>query len=99
MIIVVTEIILSPISFNAYSTFFGGIICLSISTVSIYLIKRLNQPKISLLGFITSSVIIFTFLSSYGNVSILFFIITQIFIIYIIIILRRLKKGNNKVKK
>ena len=99
MIIVVTEIILSPISFNDYSTFFGGIICLSISTVSIYLIKRLNQPKISLLGFITSSVIIFTFLSSYGNVSILFFIITQIFIIYIIIILRRLKKGNNKVKK
>ena len=99
MIIVVTEIILSPISFNDYSTFFGGIICLSISTVSIYLIKRLNQPKISLLGFITSSVIIFTFLSSYGNVSILYFIITQIFIIYIIIILRRLKKGNNKVKK
>ncbi len=92
MLIVVIEIMLSPISWNDYSTFLGGIICLTISTASIYLIKRFNQPKISLIGFIISALIIFTFLRSYGNVSILFFIVAQMFIIYIIIILRKLKK-------
>jgi hypothetical protein len=64
MIIAVIWIVLSPISINDYSIFIGGIICLAICTVSIYLITRLNRPIISLLGFIVSAAILFTFMHS-----------------------------------
>ena len=88
MTIGVIWIVLSPISVNNYAIFLGGIICLAICTVSIYLITRLNRPIISLLGFIVSAVILFTFMHSYGNESILWFIIAEIFIVLIIIILK-----------
>ncbi|WP_296891392.1 hypothetical protein [uncultured Methanobrevibacter sp.] len=80
---------LSPISVNNYPIFIGGIICLAICTVSIYLITRLNRPIISLFGFIVSAAILFTFMHSYGNESILWFILAEIFIVFIIIILKR----------
>jgi hypothetical protein len=73
---------------NNYPIFLGGIICLAICTVSIYLITRLNQPTISLLGFFISTAILFTFMHSYGNESILWFIIAEIFIVLITIILK-----------
>ncbi|WP_295723307.1 MATE family efflux transporter [uncultured Methanobrevibacter sp.] len=91
MLIVVIEIILSPISFNDYSMFASGIICLTIGTVSILLLKKIDQPKISLIGFMISALLIFTFMTVYGNSNILLFIITQILIIFIIIILKKLK--------
>ena len=89
MIIGVIWIVLSPISVNNYPIFIGGIICLAICTVSIYLITRLNRPIISLLGFIVSAIILFTFMHSYGNESILWFILAEIFIVFITIILKR----------
>ena len=89
LIIGVIWIVLSPISVNDYSIFIGRIICLSICTVSIYLITRLNRPIISLLGFIVSAIILFTFMHSYGNESILWFIFAEIFIVFITIILKR----------
>ena len=88
MTIAVIWIVLSPISVNNYSIFLGGIICLAICTVSIYLITRLNRPTISLLGFFISTAILFTFMHSYGNESILWFIIAEIFIVLITIILK-----------
>ena len=94
MTIVVIYIVLSPILFDEYNLFLGGVACLAICTFSIYLITKLNQPKISLLGFIISSTILFIFMHSYGNESILYFIITEILIILIIITLKKLKKEN-----
>ena len=88
MIIGVIWIVLSPISVNNYPIFIGGIICLAICTVSIYLITRLNRPIISLLGFIVSAIILFTFMHSYGNESILWFIVAEILIVLITIILK-----------
>ena len=88
MTIAVIWIVLSPISVNNYPIFLGGIICLAICTVSIYLITRLKQPTISLLGFFISTAILFIFMHSYGNESILWFIIVEIFIVLITIILK-----------
>ena len=89
LIIGVIWIVLSPISVNNYPIFIGGIICLAICTVSIYLITRLNRPIISLFGFVVSAIILFTFMHSYGNESILWFILAEIFIVFITIILKR----------
>ena len=89
MIIGVIWIVLSPISVNNYPIFIGGIICLAICTVSIYLITRLNRPIISLFGFVASAIILFIFMHSYGNESILWFILAETFIVFIIIILKR----------
>ena len=89
LIIGVIWIVLSPISVNNYPIFIGGIICLAICTVSIYLITRLNRPIISLFGFVASAIILFIFMHSYGNESILWFILAEIFIVFIIIILKR----------
>ena len=88
MTIAVIWIVLSPISVNNYPIFLGGIICLAICTVSIYLITRLKRPTISLLGFFISTAILFTFMHNYGNESILWFIIAEIFIVLITIILK-----------
>ena len=88
MTIAVIWIVLSLISVNNYPIFLGGIICLAICTVSIYLITRLNRPTISLLGFFISTAILFTFMHIYGNESILWFIIAEIFIVLITIILK-----------
>ena len=87
MSIAVIWIVLSPISVNNYPIFLAGIICLAICTVSIYLITRLNRPTISLLGFFIATAILFIFMHSYGNESILWFIIAEILIVLIIIIL------------
>ena len=90
MIISVILIVLSPISINDYPIFFSGIGCLIICTISIYLITKLNQPIVSLLGFIISSTILFIFMHNYGNESILWFIITEILIVLIIILINRM---------
>lgn len=83
-------IVLSPISVNDYSTFIVGIICLAICTVSTYLITKLNRPIVSLFGFVVSAVILFIFMHSYGNESILWFIVAEIFIVGITISIKKL---------
>ena len=89
MIICVISIILSLISINDQSIVISGIIGLIIFTLSIFLITKLDKPIISLSGVIVSAVILFTFMHSYGNESILWFILAEIFIVFITIILKR----------
>ena len=95
MVTVVIDIIISSIVLNDYSTLFSVISCLGICAASFYLITKLNKPKFSLLGFALSAVIIFVFLSSYGNSYILLFVITLMFIMYIGIIIRKLRNGDS----
>ena len=88
-IIIVIAIVLSLISFNDYSTFISGMICLAISTFSIYLTTKLNQPKASLLGFIISTAILFTIMYRYGISSLLLLIIIAIFFTNLIITIKK----------
>ena len=87
MTIGVIYIVLSPISFNNYPIFLTGIASLVVCTISIYLITKLNKPILSLLGFMITTAVLFIFMHSYGNESILWFVIAEILIVLIIILL------------
>ena len=87
MTIGVIYIVLSPISFNNYPIFLTGIASLVVCTISIYLITKLNKPILSLLGFMIATAVLFIFMNSYGNESILWFVIAEILIVLIIILL------------
>lgn len=87
MAISVIAIVLSPISINDYPTVLIGIVCLVVCTISIYLITKLNRPIVSLLGFMIATVVLFIFIHSYGNESILWFIIAEILIVLIILLM------------
>jgi len=87
MTIGVIYIVLSPISFNNYPIFLTGIASLVVCTISIYLITKLNKPILSLLGFMIATAVLFIFMHSYGNESILWFVIAEILIVLIIILL------------
>ena len=89
MIICVISIILSLISINDQSIVISGIIGLIIFTLSIFLITKLDKPIISLSGVIVSAVILFTFMHSYGNRFIQWFIIAGALMAFIFIILKR----------
>jgi hypothetical protein len=89
MIICVISIILSLISINNQSIVISGIIGLIIFTLSIFLITKLDKPIISLSGVIVSAVILFTFMHSYGNRFIQWFIIAGALMAFIFIILKR----------
>ena len=89
MIICVILIILSLISINNHFIVLSGIIGLIIFTLSIFLITKLDKPIISLSGVIVSTVILFTFMHSYGNRFIQWFIITGALMAFIFIILKR----------
>ena len=89
MIICVILIILSLISINDYYIVLSGIIGLIIFTLSIFLITKLDKPIISLSGVIVSAVILFTFMHSYGNRFIQWFIIAGALMAFIFIILKR----------
>jgi len=87
MTIGVIYIVLSPISFNNHPIFLTGIASLVVCTISIYLITKLNKPILSLLGFMIATAVLFIFMHSYGNESILWFVIAEILIVLIIILL------------
>ena len=89
MIICVILIILSLISINDYYIVLSGIIGLIIFTLSIFLITKLDKPIISLSGVIVSAAILFTFMHSYGNRFIQWFIIAGALMAFIFIILKR----------
>lgn len=90
MIVIVVEILLIPVSLNDYPTLICAIIALAICTISVYLLAKLHKPRLSLLGFIVSAVILFSFMHIYGNVSILLFVVAEIIIVFIILILTKL---------
>ena len=89
MIICVISIILSLISINDPSIVISGIIGLILFILSIFLITKLDKPIISLIGVIVSAVILFTFMHSYGNRFIQWFIIAGALMAFIFIILKR----------
>ena len=90
MAISVIYIVLSPISINDYGIFLMEIASLVVCTISIYMITRLDRPIVSLLGFMIATAALFSFMHTYGNESILWFIITEILIVLIIILANRM---------
>ena len=90
MAISVIYIVLSPISINDYGIFLMEIASLVVCTISIYMITRLDRPIVSLLGFMIATASLFSFMHTYGNESILWFIITEILIVLIIILANRM---------
>ena len=91
MIVVVLAILLIPVALNDYQTLISAIISLALCTFSVYLIDRRHKIWISLLGFIASAAILFSFLRIYGNISVLLFIVAEVFILSILIILKKLR--------
>lgn len=92
MIIIVIDILLLPVMINNYPLLIAEITSLIISASSIYLMEKLNNPKISVLGFILSAFILFMFMGSHGYLETLLFVVTSIFTLYIKIIVRKLKE-------
>ncbi len=90
MAISVIYIVFSPISINDYGIFLMEIASLLVCTISIYMITRLDRPIVSLLGFMIATATLFSFMHTYGNESILWFIITEILIVLIIILANRM---------
>lgn len=90
--IVVIDILLLPVMLKNYPLLIAGITALVISSVSIYLMEKLNKPKISVLGFILSAFILFMFMGNHGYLETLLFVVTSIFTLYIKIIVRKLKE-------
>ena len=88
LIVIVMAII---VKFNNYNVLISGLIALIIGGVSLDLMERLNKPKISILGFFASAIILFVFMGKYGYVPTLIFIITAFLILYIKIILKGFK--------
>ena len=88
---IVIEILYLPIRLNKIPLFIGGIFALIISAISLYLMERLNKPKISIFGFIASAVILFVFMGKYGYIATLLFIVTAVLILYIKLIVKKLK--------
>lgn len=92
MIIIVIDILLLPVMINNYPLLIAEITALIIGALSIYLMERLNKPKISVIGFIISAFILFMFMGSQGYLETLLFIITAVFILYIKLIVNKLKE-------
>lgn len=92
MTIVVIDMLLLPAILNNYPLLIAEITSLIISASSIYLMEKLNNPKISVLGFILSAFILFMFMGNHGYLETLLFVVTSIFTLYIKIIVRKLKE-------
>ena len=90
--IVVMDILFLPVMLNNYPLLIAEITALIIGALSIYLMERLNKPKISVIGFIISAFILFMFMGSQGYLETLLFIITAVFILYIKLIVNKLKE-------
>ena len=89
--IVVIEILYLPIKLNNFPLLIGGIFSLIIGAFSIYLMERLNKPMLSIFGFISAAVILFIFMGKHGYISTLLFVVTAVLILYIKLILKKLK--------
>ena len=89
--IVVIEILYLPIKLNNFPLLIGGIFSLIIGTFSLYLMERLNKPVLSIFGFISAAVILFIFMGKHGYISTLLFVVTAVLIVYIKLIVQKLK--------
>ncbi len=89
--IVVIEILYLPIKLNNFPLLIGGIFSLIIGAFSLYLMERLNKPMLSIFGFISAAVILFIFMGKHGYISTLLFVVTAVLILYIKLIVKKLK--------
>lgn len=64
---------------------------LVIGAVSIYLMERLDKPKLSAFGFILNAVLTFAYRGENGNLSTLMFTVSEILVLYIQFIILKLK--------
>ncbi|WP_458404140.1 MATE family efflux transporter [Methanobrevibacter sp.] len=85
------EIISLPVRLHNYSLLAYASISFVIGIISIYFMERMDKPKISAFGFILNAVLIFAYLGEYGNFSTLMFTASGILVIYIQLIISRLK--------
>ena len=53
--------------------------------------ERLNKPNMSIFGLIAASIMLFVFMGKYGYLSTLLFIVTAVLILYIKLIMEKLK--------
>jgi hypothetical protein len=91
MICVVLVIFSIPIRLHNYPVLLSGLAVLVIGGASIYYMVRLKNPKVSFVGFVSSSIIIFVFMGEYGYIPALLFIVTGILLLNIYGILKLLK--------
>ncbi|WP_296889205.1 MATE family efflux transporter [uncultured Methanobrevibacter sp.] len=89
--VVIIEILYLPIKLNNIPLLIGGIFSLIIGATSIYLMERLNKPVLSIFGFISAAAILFVFMGKYGYISTLLFVVTAVLILYIKLIVKKLK--------
>lgn len=92
MAVVVVQILVLPIRLNDYHLLFGVLTALNISVASIYLIRVLKKPTLSIFGIILSSIIFLVFMGRFGYVPTLLFIVMEAFIVYITFIIKNMKK-------
>ena len=85
------EILILPIKLQNYAVLIGGIIAFIGGSIGIYLINRLNRPKLSVIGFLMVACILLVFMGRYGFISTLLFIIAAILILYSRIIVKKLR--------
>ena len=91
LIMLLIQIILLPIKLHNYEIFASGIIALIIGMISIYLMEKLNKPKLSVIGFLLNAILIYIFMGKYGYISTIMFIVSCVIIVYIKLIVHKLE--------
>lgn len=92
LIILFIRIVYLPIKTMNYSILLFGTISFIIGALSIYMMERLNKPKLSILGFFINAIVIFVFLGESDYYSTVLFIMAGITLIYIKLIIGLLYK-------
>ena len=92
MLCTVISIFCIPLKLEMYSTFMSGVIALIVGAISIYLMKKLHRPMLSVIGFISVAIVIFVFMGENGYLPTIFFVITGVLILYIKLVHKKLKK-------
>lgn len=91
------EIIFLPIRLQDYQMLVSGAVAFIIGVISIILMEKLNKPALSALGFIMNAVLIFVFMGKHGYMSTLLFIVSGLLVMYIKLIIKKLKSLKDSV--
>lgn len=75
----------------------SGAVAFIIGVISIILMEKLNKPALSALGFIMNAVLIFVFMGKHGYMSTLLFIVSGLLVMYIKLIIKKLKSLKDSV--
>ncbi|WP_458454631.1 MATE family efflux transporter [Methanobrevibacter sp.] len=97
LVTLVFQIVSLPVRHHNYSLLVYASVSLIIGAVSIYLMERLEKPKLSAFGFILNAVLTFAYLGEYGNISTLMFTVSGILVMYIQLIISKLKSLKDSI--